>query len=47
MAKTAICSHCGSVCNVIFRWSYKHPDSGQVIRAKKRPFPIPQCGCKH
>lgn len=25
---------------LIFRWSYKHPKTGKVVRAKRRPFPM-------
>lgn len=46
MVKQTVCSHCGSECEVIFRWSRTDPKTGNVIRAKTRPFPIPQCGCK-
>ncbi|MGX3067688.1 hypothetical protein [Ursidibacter arcticus] len=41
-----ICSHCGQACGVIFRWARTEPKTGKVIRAKKRPFPIPLCACK-
>nr|DAK31004.1 MAG TPA: hypothetical protein [Caudoviricetes sp.] len=42
---TTICSKCGCVCPLIFRWSHKDPRTGETIRAKRRPMPIPQCNC--
>lgn len=45
MNKTGKCPKCGQSCEIIFRWSYIHPETGQEVRAYKRPFPIPICGC--
>jgi len=25
---------------LIFRWWYRHPVTGEIIRARKRPFPM-------
>lgn len=32
-----------SVCETgyVYRWSYRHPKTGKVVRAKDRPFRIP------
>ncbi|QQF76668.1 hypothetical protein [Histophilus somni] len=43
---TTICSKCGCVCPIIFRWTREDPKTGAIIRAKHRPMPIPLCGCK-
>lgn len=45
MLHSVHCSKCGTSCEVIFRWTRKHPDTGEIIRAKRRPFPIPICSC--
>lgn len=44
MAKQ-VCPNCDNECGIVFRWFFKHPVTGQVIRATKRPFPIPVCNC--
>ena len=41
------CPKCGRPCEVIFRWAFTHDITGELVRSKSRPFPIPLCNCKN
>ena len=40
------CSKCGENCQIIFRKSYIHPDTGKKVVAPGKAFPIPICNCQ-
>lgn len=40
-----ICPKCGNACDILFRWSYIHPETGEKVRSYTRPFPILICSC--
>ena len=44
MAK-GICPKCGRACDILFRWSFTHPITGEKVKAHTRPFPIHVCIC--